>query len=155
MLCACWLNIVKAVEFAMTGGRDLLTGDLFGLETPTDFPTFGAFQKAFYEHLDDLVEFMIDNIDKQTTLSMKVNPSPVLSGTFRSCMERGRDIFDGGMEYSNTTFKSFGLATTVDSILAVKKVSIRRQTNFLSRTTKGPFKQLEGIRKNPVDHFER
>ncbi|MGI6544801.1 MAG: pyruvate formate lyase family protein [Limnochordia bacterium] len=122
MICACFMNMAKAMEFAVTGGSDLLTGEVFGLETPTEFGSFAEFLESFYAHLDYLVEFFIDNINKQTALSSQINPSPVLSGSIRSCVERGKDIFSGGMRYSNTTFKCYGIATTVDSLLAVKKI---------------------------------
>ncbi len=122
MICACFMNITKAVEFALTGGSDQLTGEVFGLETPNDYPTYAAFLAAFYQHLDYLVAYFIDNIDKQTKLSLLINPSPVYSGSIRSCLEKGRDVFSGGMTYSNTTAKCYGIATTVDSLLAVKKL---------------------------------
>lgn len=122
MICNTFINIAKAVEFTVTGGKDILTGEVFGLETPTEFETFQDFCKAFYQHLDYLIEFFIDNIDKQTRLSTKINPSPVLSGTVQSCMEKGKGYFEGGMRYNNTTIKCYGIATTVDSILAVKKL---------------------------------
>ncbi|HBL77149.1 MAG: hypothetical protein A2W90_18735 [Bacteroidetes bacterium GWF2_42_66] len=122
MICNAFINIAKAVEFAITGGSDILTGELFGMKTPKNFKTFEGFYKAFYEHLDYLIDYFVDNIDKQTRLSMQINPSPVLSGTIQSCMERGKDYFSGGMQYSNTTIKCYALATTVDSILAVKKL---------------------------------
>jgi len=122
MICACFMNMVKAVEFAVTGGSDLLTGTVFGLVTPSRYDSFEQFLAAFYAHLDSLVEHFIDNIDKQTQLSDQINPSPVLSGSIRSCVARGRDYFAGGMPYSNTTFKCYGIATTVDSLLAVKKL---------------------------------
>ncbi len=122
MICNAFVNIAKAVEFAITGGSDMLTGELFGIETPKNFKTFEDFYNAFYEHLDYLIEYFVDNIDKQTKLGMRINPSPVLSGTIQSCMERGKDYFSGGMQYNNTTIKCYALATTVDSILAVKKL---------------------------------
>jgi pyruvate-formate lyase len=122
MICSAFINIVKAAEFAVTGGRDILTGEVFGIETPGRFDEFNDFLDAFYKHVDYIIEFFIDNIDKQTALSMKINPSPVLSSTIGLCMEKGKDYFSGGMKYNNTTIKCYGLATTVDSILAVKKL---------------------------------
>ena len=50
-----------------------------------------------------------------------INPSPVYSGTFRSCIERGRDIYDQGAVYSNTSLKLCGIGTAVDSLLIIKK----------------------------------
>ena len=91
MICSAFINIVKAAEFAVTGGRDILTGEVFGIETPGRFDEFNDFLDAFYKHVDYIIEFFIDNIDKQTALSMKINPSPVLSSTIGLCMEKGKD----------------------------------------------------------------
>ena len=110
MICSAFINIVKAAEFAVTGGRDILTGEVFGIETPGRFDEFNDFLDAFYKHVDYIIEFFIDNIDKQTALSMKINPSPVLSSTIGLCMEKGKDYFSGGMKYNNTTIKCYGLA---------------------------------------------
>ena len=45
----------------------------------------------------------------------------VLSGTSNP-HGKGQGYFEGGMRYNNTTIKCYGIATTVDSILAVKKL---------------------------------
>lgn len=58
---------------------------------------------------------------------MQINPSPVYSGTISSCMERGKDIFDGGTKYHNTSIKCCGIATAVDSLLAVKELVFDRR----------------------------
>jgi trans-4-hydroxy-L-proline dehydratase len=133
MICACFMNMVKAAEFAITGGSDLLTGEVFGLVTPTYFESFHEFLQSFYAHLDSLVEHFIDNIDKQTKLSHLINPSPIYSGTITSCIKRGKDVFSGGMKYSNTTFKCYGIATTVDSLLAVKRLVYDEKRLTLSK----------------------
>ena len=121
MIGASWLNIAKAVEFAMNGGRDLLTQTKFGADTPIEFDSFEAFYEAFLTQFGYIVEFTVDSILKQDRYHMQINPSPIYSGTLTSCIERGRDVFDCGLKYSNTSIKCCGIATTVDSLLMVKK----------------------------------
>ena len=47
MICSAFINIVKAAEFAVTGGRDILTGEVFGIETPGRFDEFNDFLTRF------------------------------------------------------------------------------------------------------------
>ena len=121
MIGASWLNMPKAIEFAMNGGRDILTGERFSCETPICFDKYEDFESAFYQHLKYIIEFTKDNIQKQLKYNMLINPSPIYSGTIDSCIERGKDIFDGGVQYHNISIKCCGIATVVDCLLAVKK----------------------------------
>lgn len=122
MICASWLNLAKSVELTISGGYDLLTNELIGLKQATNYKTFEGFQAAFYKQLDYSVKQTMDIIEAFNSITMDINPSPVLSGTMTSCLEKGMDIYEGGMEYNNSTIKCYGIGTTVDSILAVKKL---------------------------------
>lgn len=121
MIGASWLNMSKAVEFALNGGRDVRTGKEFSENTPLHFDSYEEFKNAFFTHLTYIIEFTKDNIEKQNRFHMQVNPSPIYSGTLTSCMDRGRDVFNGGMKYHNISIKCCGIATVVDSLLMVKK----------------------------------
>ena len=121
MIGASWLNMAKAVEFAMNNGHDMLAGEGFGANTPLKFSCFDEFYTAFLEQLKWIIEFTVDSILKQDRFHMQINPSPVYSGTISSCIETGKDIFDGGAKYHNTSIKCCGIATVVDSLLMIKK----------------------------------
>lgn len=121
-ICASWTNIAKQVELTITGGRDLLTGISFGSETPTEFASYEDFLNTFYFRLHEMVEMTVGMIEAFSSFATQVNPSPVLSATMASCMEKATDIYGGGMKYNNSTIKCFGIATAVDAILAVKKL---------------------------------
>lgn len=119
---ASWTNISKAIEYAMTGGYDWRTGRLYNIETPKSFDSFEDFYNAYIVQLDAMLKFITQNIIEQGSLSMKINPSPIYSSTFDKCMELGRDIRDNSpLEYNNISIKCFGLATVVDSLMAIKK----------------------------------
>ena len=120
--CASWTNIAKQLELTVSGGVDPLTGIPFGSQTPTDFHSFEDFLETFYFRLHEMVELTVDMIEAFTAFATLVNPSPVLSATMESCVERGVDIYGGGMKYNNSTIKMFGIATAVDGLLAVKKL---------------------------------
>lgn len=126
MIGASWLNMAKAAELVMHGGRDTLTGERMFSQTPEDFSDFASFKAAFYTLLGDIIDFTMDNILKQDRFHMQINPSPVYSGSLTSCIEKGRDIFDGGTKYHNTSIKCCGIATAADCLLAVKTLVFER-----------------------------
>lgn len=121
-ICASWLNIAKQVELTITGGVDLLTGETFGTPTPQEYDTYAEFLEGFYSRLHEFVNQTVDMIDTFSAFGVKVNPSPVLSATMESCVEKGVDIYDGGMVYNNTTIKAYGIGTATDALLGVKKL---------------------------------
>ena len=127
MIGASWLNMAKAAELVMNGGCDMKTGICMFTRTPLDFSSYEDFEQAFYTLLGDIIEFTIDNILKQDRYHMLINPSPIYSGSLTSCIEKGRDIFDGGTKYHNTSIKCCGIATVVDSLLMVKEFVFERK----------------------------
>lgn len=119
-ICSAWINLAKAVEYAITGGEDNLR--LIYLFGRSDEPkTWEEFLTVYYAYLHRFAEFTLDNINKQAVHSYLSNPSPFISATMKSCVERGRDVFDCGLPLADESVKIFALGTAVDSLLAVKK----------------------------------
>ena len=119
-ICASWINLSKACEYTITGGRDILGKLCIGMHT--DEPqTWDEFLSTYYGYLKEHIELVMNNVNVQAAHAYEANPSPYYSGTIRSCVERGRDVFDCGMEYRNQSIKCFAIATAVDSLLAVKR----------------------------------
>ena len=114
-------NTVKFVEFAVNGGRDILTGLQIGSESPTEFENFEDFYAVFLKHLDDYTDFALDYIEKQGEYSVLTNPSPIYSSSFPECIEKGMDVHEYPLKYNNVSLKHHGIATTVDSLVAIKK----------------------------------
>jgi formate C-acetyltransferase len=127
------LNLLKAVELALTGGKDLLpaadavtgkqarirqdgprTGDA------VTFNTWEQFWDAYVEQTRYIVRTCVDLYERTESMRAKFCPTPYLSCLVRGCAERGLDITQGGAELSFTTIEAVTFATTVDSLLAIK-----------------------------------
>jgi len=121
LICCSWISIPKAIEFALNNGQDMLTGKMSGTEFACDPESYEEFYRRFLIELDTIVTNVIRAIDGESLLQHLINPSPVYSGTMASCMERAKDIFNGGMQYSNTSVKACGVGTAVDSLMIIKK----------------------------------
>ena len=119
-ICAAWINLVKACEYTITGGRDLLTHLYIGLHTEEP-KSWEEFLATYYRYLAEHCELVMNNVNEMSHYAYEANPSPILSGTEKTCIEQGKDYFDGGMTYRNQSIKCFAIATAVDSLLAVKK----------------------------------
>lgn len=125
-ICSAWINLVKGVEYAMTGGEDLLREVfLFGRSKQPE--TWEAFLDTFFAYLRKFADAVMDNINKQAPHAYRTNPAPFLSSIMSKCVESGRDVFDGGLPMANESIKIFALATAVDSLLAVKKFVYERR----------------------------
>ena len=46
----------------------------------------------------------------------------MISATMKNCVELGRDVYDSGAKYNNTSINALGVATAADSLLAIKKL---------------------------------
>lgn len=121
------INLAKAVELAMNNGADLQKGTAFGPETGEDFEDFEAFFAAVREQLKFITVTCMDAIAAYETRYPKYCPTPVISATFASSVEKGRDLYAGGAKYNNTSVVGAGLATLTDSVMMVKKLVFEKK----------------------------
>jgi formate C-acetyltransferase len=129
----CNLNLLKAVELALTGGKDLLpyvdpmtfkkekirqdgpnTGDAGA------FQSWEEFWEAYKQQTAYIIQKCVDLYERSESVRAKFLPTPYLSCLVKGCAEKGRDITQGGAEISFVTLEAVTFATTVDSLLAVK-----------------------------------
>ncbi len=115
------VNLAKAVEFVFTGGRDFKTGKLFGLETalPDSFEEFLSLVKKQLEYTIDKATEYVKKLEK---FYYYMNPDPILSSMYDACVENGTDAYNYGAKYNNSSINFTGIASLVDSIMAVKRL---------------------------------
>jgi formate C-acetyltransferase len=127
------LNLLKAVELALTGGYDLvpfqdpMSGKLdkpkrWGANTGNarKFKTWDEFWQAYVAQTRHIIQRIVALYEKTEALRAKFSPTPYLSCLVRGCAEKGKDITEGGAELNFVTIEAVTYATTVDSLLAIK-----------------------------------
>ena len=127
------LNLLKAVELALTGGYDLvpftdpMSGKTdrrqrWGPDTgdATIFETWDQFWNAYAEQTRFIVEKIVRLFEQTEEVVARFSPTPYLSCLVRGCAEKGLDITEGGPELFYGTIEAVTYATTVDSLLSVK-----------------------------------
>ncbi|MFN2212074.1 MAG: pyruvate formate lyase family protein [Anaerolineales bacterium] len=127
------LNLLKAVEFALTGGYDLMpfknemTGEvdqreLWGADTgdAAQFQTWGEFWEAYAVQTRHIIQRIVELYERTERVRADFAPTPYLSCLVKGCAENGLDITQGGAELGYVTIEAVTYATTVDSLLAIK-----------------------------------
>ena len=126
--CGSYVNMAKAVELALTGGYDLLTGKLLGAETATEFVSFEDFVAAVRTQLQAILEKTMGVLRVYDSLMHDICPSLFMSPTYENSITGGVELYaKGGAKYGNTSLPGVGIATLVDSLLAVKNVVFTRK----------------------------
>ena len=127
------LNLLKAVELALTGGQDLvaakdpvwgtprpITQDGPPTGDPTTFASFEDLWTAYAEQTRYIVRRSTELYEATDAMRAEFAPTPYLSCLVRGCAESGKDVTQGGAEINFVTIEAVTFATTVDSLLAIK-----------------------------------
>jgi trans-4-hydroxy-L-proline dehydratase len=127
------LDLLKAVELALTGGYDLapfvdpLTGKpeamrRWGAATPAleRMASFEDFWQAYATQTRAIVQRSVDLYERSEEIRARFFQTPYLSCLVKGCAEQGKDINEGGAELGFVTIEAVTYATTVDSLLAIR-----------------------------------
>jgi len=131
--CTCGgkINLAKAVELALFDGADARTGEQLSLHTGLTFADFDAFYEAVMTHLIRYTTLCMDALAEYDRHFTDVCPSLIMSPAFPPSLMRGKDVYAGGAKYGNTSVVGAGLATLVDSLLAVKRIVFEEKSHTL------------------------
>ena len=149
-------NLAKAVELVLYNGKDQGTGKQVGPKTgdPCSFKTFEEFLKAYEKQTLHIMETLIEIYNLSDEIRARYEPVPYLSAMVRGCETSGRDVNRGGAEHNFITMEGVALATTVDSLLAVKKLVFEDKRIFMDeliRAVDANYEGYEALRQQLVN----
>ncbi|HPQ54153.1 MAG TPA: pyruvate formate lyase family protein [Spirochaetota bacterium] len=168
------LNLLKAVELALTGGKDLLpfTDMMTGKTTmprqdgpktgaSDRFRTWDEFWAAYCRQTKYIIQKIAEVYEESERIRARFHPTPYLSCLVRGCAEKALDITRGGAEISFTTLEAVTYATTVDSLLAVKYLvfdkkacTMKDLVSALKKNWEG-YEVLQAMAKNRAPKYGR
>jgi len=132
--CNCWLNILKPLEQALNGGRDMVSGEQVGPENDGVFPTFEDLYHEFERQLQNNSEIAMNGSDFMEKDYPNLHSAPFLSATYDSAVEAGGDLYcHYSAKYCNSSLNAAGLATTADSLTAIRKLVYEDKTMTLAQ----------------------
>ncbi len=126
----CNPNLTKSIELTLWNGKNMpgndvatKTGQQIGPKTGNseDFQTWDDVWTAWKKQIEFLIKYTVDTYNLTEDIRAEFVPTPYLSTLVRGCIEKGLDIRRGGPELRFITVEGVGFATTVDSLLAIKK----------------------------------
>ncbi|MBN1689816.1 MAG: hypothetical protein JW901_02205 [Dehalococcoidia bacterium] len=129
------LNLLKAVEHALTGGYDLIpwTDPMTGKAEPfkkwgadtgdaASFKTWDEFWNAYVKQTKAIVRRVADLYEWTDRIRARFFHTPYLSCLVKGCIDKAKDVNQGGAELNFVTVEAVTFASTVDSLLAVKSM---------------------------------
>lgn len=125
LTCSCnaRVNLPKAIEYAFTGGVDMLTGEQIGMENSGNFESFDEFLGEVLRQMEHLARCAMRMTEYYERHYSEIFAAPVLSSTYVSALEKGGDLYrDSSAKYNNSSLNALGLATAVDSLAAIRKL---------------------------------
>lgn len=163
---ACFTNPSKILELTLHGGKDPITGKCFRpCKTLAECKDYDEFVK---EYQDQLKFWLKHHVIFDNTLDYvweDVLPEPFLCSYISDCIQRGKDIRQGGAVYDFTGGVFVGVATAINSLAALKQVLFEKKlltadqlmhaldTNFEDRTTTPTGEQVRQILLNEAPKF--
>lgn len=152
-----WFNISKCLELALHDGIDPVSGNQLGPHTGrlVDFPSYDEFFTAYRRQVEYFVPRMIYHINRGELLQREFGPLPCWSLLTDDCIQRGRDITDGGPLYNYHSICLLGTANTADSLYALKKLVFEDQAvapATLLAALKNNFAGAESLRQLLLNH---
>ena len=158
--CNARVNIPKALELALNNGKDMLTGQLIGLEHNRSFTSFEELYTEFTRQLVHLCDCAMKVTDIYESHYGQIHSSPIFSGTYTAALEKGGDLYsDYAAKYNNSSVNALGLGTVTDALAAIRKLvfedkwmTLEQLTEILKSDWKGQ-EQLRLLIKNKFPKF--
>ncbi|WP_258359133.1 glycyl radical protein [Moorella sulfitireducens] len=140
-------NIPLMLELALNDGRSRVTGEQIGPRTgdPRNFKSYQEVWEAFKKQVEALIPacLLFRNVDKQ--LFAEFLPSPIQSALYHACIEKGRDVINGGTApYITTAISLGGIPNVGDSLAAIKKLVFEEKKISMARLIDALDNNFEG-----------
>lgn len=153
----CYEPAVAGKEVSLSGATHLYLPDvLLGvIHSGKTFETFEDLKHAYLEQLRNNSMVLREKQILCETAWEYVNPTPLLSGTFDSCLEKGLDISRGGAKYNTTGCVICFFADVVDSLEAIRLLVYEEKLctlDELSQILKANWAGYEKLRLKVLNH---
>lgn len=119
----CYLNLLKPLEFALHEGCDGISGNFVGLKSPKpeEFHSFDELYNEYKKQLSFIIDEAVDVANALEAYLAYINPQSMVSAATPSCIEKGKDLLEGGATYNGDRIGFGFLADIADSLTNIKK----------------------------------
>nr|MDQ5864816.1 Dyp-type peroxidase [Chloroflexota bacterium] len=123
------LTLNEGAKYGMAGPV-YLRGWKASFRSPTadEIRSFEQLQQLYLKHLEWLTAQFFNSVLVNYGNLFHICPSPLLSVMIEGCVESGRDLTNGGAKFHIIAPMFVGMATTIDSLYAIKKLVFDEET---------------------------
>ena len=121
-------NLVRVLELTLHGGSVPETGKRIGPQTPRleELGSFPELEAAFETQLRHYIALMVKGANIVDRVHARVCQTPFLSTVIADCIEKGRDVTDGGARYNFSGPQGVQVANLADSLAALRLLVFER-----------------------------
>lgn len=118
------VEVLQILEYVLFHGRSLVRNrqEAPDVGDPREWKTYEEFYSVFREQVYQRLEKIIRNRMKYLFDSHEIAPDPLMSIMMDNCVEKGRDLTNGGTEYIFFVPVITGIANCADSLAVIKKL---------------------------------
>lgn len=126
---ACYFNLAKCLELALTNGYCLLTNEKMGLSTgdACEFTSIEDVKKAYEKQVSYFVKKMTHSLNIIEECIASYTPHIYCSLLLDDCMERGLDSAAGGSRYNYCGVQGVGAPDVGDALMAIDKLVFKEK----------------------------
>lgn len=156
-----YVNFMKPLEYCLHEGCDGVTGKQSGLPCccVEEYASFEQLFKEYKRQLLYMLDEVMDVVNRIEDYLEYINPQPVMSSTYITCLQRGKDCMCGGAK-SNVSGMACGfLADVADSLTIIykyvfeqKRITLRELVTALDADFEG-YEQLRLRLSNDRDKY--
>jgi formate C-acetyltransferase len=119
-----YFNLTKIVELVLSNGVCRITGEQVGLRTgdPVAFKTFEDVMDAFTKQLKYGIEKLATWDNLVDMAHAQLMPTPFTSVLVGDCVQKGKDVTEGGARHNYTAPYGVGIANAGNSLCVLKKM---------------------------------
>ena len=130
----CYEPAVFGREVSLSGASHLFLPDilLHTLRTTGDFAAFDELLEAFLSDMRRQAAEMAARQARCEKIWPYINPTPLLSASYRDCIASGKDVTEGGAKYNTTGCVVSFIADCADSLAAIRELVYNRKVCTLA-----------------------
>jgi formate C-acetyltransferase len=119
-----FFNVGKVLEYVLTGGTCLMSGNKVLTHLKGDLTGYRSFEElysAFVSELDRILTLTFRRLEVYSGESVKFRQLFLVSSQIDDCIKRGRVINDGGARYEDYGATPLAIPNSADSLSAVRE----------------------------------
>lgn len=141
-----YTNLARIVDLAINGGVDRLTGKKVGISTKTseELKSFDDVLRAIKKQMEYFIKLNAIENNIIEYIQAEITPHIFASIVIPGCIQKGKDLTEGGALYNWVPPIGVGTATAADSLAAIKKfvydenrISLRELNEVLNNNFAG------------------